>query len=236
MKALPLALAVSFALLTACTPKTPTTEPTAQTPATTAPTTQPVEPHAAMAPAATAEATPAAPKLQADMRALWRGHIDDTRAYAMAVQADNTADADAAAAEVVSNAKDISAAVASFYGDAAGAGMLKLLSGHWGAVKAMTDAAKKGDEAGVQKGMDDGIANAAEIATFLASANPNLPEATVDGLMVTHVQHHRAQVTELMAGDTAAEARTWAAMQTHMDVISDALAAAIAKQFPDKAS
>jgi len=103
------------------------------------------------------------------------------------------------------NAKDISGAVASFYGDAAGAGMLELLSGHWGAVKAMTDAAKKGDEAGVQKGMDDGIANAAEIAKF-------------------HGGRHRRGSRDL--GGNA----------THMDVISDALADAIAKQLPDKAS
>jgi hypothetical protein len=226
------ALAASFALLAAaCTAQTPT-EPTAQTPAT--PATQPAEQTPAE-PAATPEA-PAAPKLQADLRALWHGHIDKTRAYAMAVKAGNQSEADAAANDVVTNAKAISAAVASFYGDAGGAEMLRLLSGHWAGVKAMTDAAHKSDAAGVQKGMDDAIANAGEIAKFLASANPNLPEDTVNGLMVAHVEHHRAQITEIMAGDTAAEAETWAAMQAHMDVISDALAAAIAKQFPDKAA
>ncbi|HUH90144.1 MAG TPA: hypothetical protein VLZ76_05750 [Lysobacter sp.] len=226
------ALAASFALLAAaCTAQTPT-EPTAQTPAT--PATQPAGQTPAE-PAATPEA-PAAPKLQADLRALWHGHIDKTRAYAMAVKAGNQSEADAAANDVVTNAKAISAAVASFYGDAGGAEMLRLLSGHWAGVKAMTDAAHKSDAAGVQKGMDDAIANAGEIAKFLASANPNLPEDTVNGLMVAHVEHHRAQITEIMAGDTAAEAETWAAMQAHMDVISDALAAAIAKQFPDKAA
>lgn len=227
-----LALAVSLALATACTQQ-PSPESTAQTPTvpSTAPAVQP-----APATESTGAAVPAAPQLQADMRALWRGHIDQTRKYAMAVKAENSSDADAAAEGVVANAKEISAAVASFYGDDAGAGMLRLLSGHWAGVKAMTDAASKNDEAGVQKAMDDAIANAGEIAKFLAGANPNLPETTVDGLMVTHVQHHRAQITEIMAGDTAAEAETWTAMQAHMDVISDALAGAIAKQFPDKAA
>ena len=234
MKTMLIAFAVSFTLLAACTPKTPT-EPTVQAPVPTAPVAHPSE-HAS-APLATAgQTTPAAPKLQADLRALWRGHIDETRAYAMAVKADNKSEADAAAAGVVTNAKAISAAVASFYGDAGGAEMLKLLSGHWGAVKAMTDAAHTDDAAGVQKGMDAGIANAAEVAKFLAGANPNLPESTVDGLMVSHVQHHRSQIGEIMSGDTAGEAETWRAMQTHMNVIADALAGAIAKQFPDKAS
>lgn len=232
MKTTFIAFAVSFALLAACTPKTPT-EPTVQTPVT--PAVQPAQHAASPAPEAT-QATPAAPKLQADLRSLWRGHIDQTRAYAMAVKAGNKSEAEAAAAGVVTNAKAISAAVAGFYGDAGGEEMLKLLSGHWTAVKDMTDAAHKGDEAGVQKAMDAGTANAAEIAKFLSGANPNLPEATVDGLMVTHVQHHHSQITQIMSGDTAGEADTWQAMQTHMNVISDALAAAIAKQFPDKAS
>jgi hypothetical protein len=39
-----------------------------------------------------------------------------------------------------------------------------------------------------------------------------------------------------MSGDMQGEKATWAAMQQHMDVIADALAGAIAKQFPAKAS
>lgn len=227
-----LALVVSVALATACTQQ-PASDPTAETPM--APSTAPVVGPDPAIDSATAE-MPAAPKLQADMRALWQGHIDQTRKYAMAVKSEKSQDADSAAEGVVSNAKEISAAVASFYGDDAGDGMLRLLSGHWAGVKAMTDAASRSDGDGIKKGMASAIANAAEIAKFLAGANPNLPETTVDGLMVTHVQHHRAQITEIMAGDTAAEAETWTAMQAHMNVISDALADAIAKQFPDKAS
>ena len=227
-----LALAVSLALATACTPNTPTESASIPPPPVdTAPPAQ----HAPAVHTPT-ESTAAAPKLQSDLRALWRGHIDHTRAYAMAVKGDKSTGAEAAAKGVVANAKEISAAVGSFYGDAAGGEMLRLLSGHWAGIKAMTDAAAKGNEAGVQAGMDDAIINAGEIAKFLAGANPNLPETTVDGMMVTHVQHHRAQITEIMAGDTAAEAKTWTAMQAHMDALADALAGAIAKQFPDKAS
>ena len=62
------ALAASLALLvTACNAQTPT-EPTAHAPVETA--IQPVE----QAPPAEPAATPAAPKLQADLRALWHGH------------------------------------------------------------------------------------------------------------------------------------------------------------------
>ncbi|MGY0799439.1 hypothetical protein ACW7G0_10350 [Lysobacter sp. A286] len=185
---------------------------------------------------AEAEAAPAAPKLQAALRGLWHGHAVETRNYALAVKADDAAAADLAAHAVVDNAKAISDAVAGFYGAAAGEEMLRLLGGHWGGVKALTDANRQGDTAGASAAMDDLVANAGEIATFLAGANPNLPADAVRGLLVAHGAHHGAQTRQIMTGDMDAEAQTWVAMQAHMDVIADALAGAIAKQFPDKVS
>ena len=54
----------------------------------------------------------------------------------------------------------------------------------------------------------------------------------VGALTVSHAQ----QIQQVMAGDTSGEAQTWSAMQAHMDSVADALAGAIARQFPDKAS
>ena len=114
--------------------------------------------------------------------------------------------------------------------------MLGLLSGHWAAVQAMTDAHAKNDTAGADKAMADMAANAAEIAKFLHGANPdNWPEGTINSLLVAHAGHHSKQITLIMAGDTAGEATEWTAMQEHMDMIADALTDGIAKQFPDKA-
>src|SRR5215475_11026056 len=131
-------------------------------------------PAAFAAPAA--EAAPAAPKLHATMRELWQGHAQTTREYAMAVKAGDAAAEKKATDAVVANAKKIADAFGSFYGDAAGKKMLELLAGHWGGVKALTDAQKKNDAAGVSKAMTDLSANADEIAKFFSGANPNLPE------------------------------------------------------------
>lgn len=202
------------------------------------------------APPAPAEATPApmpadhvasavaspAPQLQAALRDLWHGHVVHTRDYALAVHADDQAAASAAAEEVVANAMQLSDAVAGFYGQAGGERMLELLGGHWGAVKALTDAGDAGDDAARDQAIADLTANADEIARFLAGANPHLTEDAVRGLLVAHGGHHAQQVPQIMADDMQGEAATWAAMQAHMDVISDALAAAIAAQFPDQAS
>jgi len=201
-------------------------------PATTMPAPAPAE---TPAPAPEAASVPA-PKLQAAMRGLWHEHIVRSREYAMAMHAHNAADAKKAADAVVANATQISAAVAGFYGKPGGDRLMELLGGHWGAIKAMTDARAKNDSAGADKAMKDASANVDEIAKFLAGANPNLPEDTVRGLYLAHVAHHSQQIQQIMAGDTAGEATSWADMQTHMDAIADALTGALAKQFPDKAS
>jgi len=239
MKPLLLAVALTAALV-ACKPTAADATVDANAappPAEAAATTPAPADTAAMSTSADASVdVPAAPQLQAAMRELWHGHIVHARDYALAVHAGDKAGAKAAADAVVANAKDISHAVAGFYGDAAGDGMLKLLAGHWGAVQAMTDARAKNDKAGADKAMADLAANAGEIAKFLAGANPNLPEDAVRGLLLAHGMHHQKQIELVMSGDTAGEAAEWTAMQSHMDMIADALAAGIAKQFPDKAS
>jgi hypothetical protein len=226
----PLGLATLLLALAACSPNSDTT------PAATADTAAPAPAAADVPAAAPAAAEVPAPKLQAAMRDLWHGHIVNARAYALAVHAGNDAAAKTAADAVVANAHQISDAVAGFYGKAGGDQMMQLLGGHWGAVKALTDARAKNDTAAADKAMTDLTANAGEIAKFLASANPNLPEDTVRGLLLAHGAHHSQQIQQIMADDTAGEATSWAAMQQHMDSIADALAGAIAKQFPDKAA
>lgn len=177
----------------------------------------------------------AAPQLHAAMRSLWHGHIMHTRAYAMAVKRGDSKAAKQAADDVVVNAKQIANAVGGFYGKAAGDQMLTLLAGHWGGVKALTDAEHAGDYAAHEKAMHQLTDNATAIAKFLSGANPNLPEATVQGLLMMHVADHEAEIDDIMAGNTAAEAQVWAHMQMHMNTIADALADGIAKQFPGKA-
>jgi len=102
------------------------------------------------------------------------------------------------------------------------------------------DAAISADPAAAPAARDRAIAdltaNADEIARFLAGANPHLAEDAVRGLLAAHGGHHARQVLQIMADDMQGEATTWNAMQAHMDVISDALAAAIAAQFPDQAT
>lgn len=220
MKPLSIACALALGLaMTAAAPAALAAYPTTATQAASAPA-----------------VAPAAPKLHAAMRSLLHGHIVATRDYALAVHAGNKAEANKAAHAAVANAKEIANAVAGFYGKAGGDAFLKLLAGHWAGVKALTDTTHAGNTAGEEKAMQELTTNGSEIAKFLSGANPNLPEETVKSLWLMHVNDHKTQIDEMMSNAPAPEqAQTWEHMQKHMDTIADALAGAIAKQFPQKA-
>lgn len=194
------------------------------------------EGHDAMTPAATAASTVSAKQAatQGALRDLWVEHVFWIRNYVVASHAHDANAQKVATAQVIANATSIAGAVGSFYGKPAGDRMLTLLGGHWGAVRAYSDATFANDAKGQAAATATLLANAKDIAAFLAKANPNLPEATLIGLLSAHGAHHIAQIQQLAQGDDAAEAKTWAAMRAHMFAIADALTGALAKQFPAK--
>jgi len=168
------------------------------------------------------------------LRDLWVEHVFWIRNYAIANQAANQAQAKAAADQVVDNATKIANSIAPLYGQPAADQLLKLLAGHWGAVKHYSDATVGKDAKGKQAAVTELTGNAKAIAAFPAGANPNLPEATLVTMLSAHGGHHIAQIDELAAHDYAGEARTWTMMRTHILALADALTGALVKQFPDK--
>jgi len=78
--------------------------------------------------------------------------------------------------------------------------------------------------------------NIDEIASFLSGINPHLSQETVCTLFADHVDHHVAQIKKFQDKDYAGEEKLWPAMEHHGYIIADALAAALAKQCPDKFS
>jgi hypothetical protein len=146
----------------------------------------------------------------------------------------NKAGAAVAEKEVVANARSIAGAIEGYYGKAASEKLFGLLAKHYGAVKHYLDAVSAGSRAGQDAATRDLTANAGEIAKFLSGANPYLPFDALNGLLLAHGGHHIQQIEQLRAGQYAQEAETWEAMKKHMYVIADALAGALAKQFPNR--
>lgn len=189
---------------------------------------------AAHAVTAQAPASTKAAQSRDAMRDLWVGHIFWVRNVVVESLAGNRKAAAAAEKEVVANAKDIAAAIEPYYGKAASEKLFGLLAGHYGAVKQHLDATAAGSRAKQEAAVKKLTGNATEIATFLSGANPNLPFDTLNGLLIAHGGHHIQQTEQLKHKQYADEAQTWNAMKKHMYVIADALAGAIARQFPAK--
>lgn len=166
------------------------------------------------------------------LRDLWVEHVFWIRNYVLATHAHDPVQSKVAEQEVVANAKALAATIKPFYGQAAADSLFKLLAGHWAGVRDYNTATLAKSKPDQDKASASIVGNAREIARFLSGANPNLPEGAVFGLLSAHGAHHVAQINEISLHDFAGESRTWHAMRSHMLVISDAIADALAKQFP----
>jgi hypothetical protein len=172
----------------------------------------------------------------AALRDLWVGHVFWVRNVVVSTFAGNQPAAAAAEQEVVANARQIAAAIEPYYGKGASEKLFGLLAGHYGAVKQYLDATVAGRQGDQDAAYASLSRNASEIARFLSGANPNLPFDTLNGLLLAHGGHHVRQIQQVHRKEYTDEARTWDAMTRHMYVIADALAGAIAKQFPKQFS
>lgn len=193
-----------------------------------------MEHHAKLLTLAADDELPTPATASAALRDLWIGHAFYVRAEVQATIDGNKAAAEAAENATVTNAKAIAAAIRPFYGPDAEETLFKLLAGHYFGVKSYLTAAIAQDKTAEEAALQTITSNAEEIATFLSGANPNLPKDAVLGLLQAHAGHHIGQIQQLIAKDYAGELQTWADMTQHMYVIADALAGAIAKQFPEK--
>ena len=192
--------------------------------------------HAEHVVVAQAPASTKAAETDAALRDLWVGHIFWVRNVVVDTFAGNKKAAAAAEKEVVANAKQIAAAIEPYYGKEASEKLFSLLAGHYGTVKQYLEATAAGSKAKQDTAVKNLTGNATEIAKFLSGANPNLPFDTLNGLLLAHGGHHIQEIQQLHSKQYAEEAQTWEAMKKHMYVIADALASAIAKQFPAKFS
>ncbi len=193
-------------------------------------------------PPARSQATMPNPAKVADLkialRDLYIGHIFWVRSLVIATRFGDKAAASEADEYGLKNAKAIGESIGPIYGQAAGEKFATLFVGHYSAVKDYMKAAFannfKGNATLKKAAVDKLTKNATEIAVFLSSANPNLPKATVYGLLVTHAQQHIMSIEATAKKDWATEADMWDPMVKHIYTITDAVADAVAKQYPAK--
>jgi hypothetical protein len=167
------------------------------------------------------------------LRKLWSDHVIWTRDYIVAAVA-GAPDADAAAGRLLKNQEDIGAAVAGFYGQPAGDRLTELLKEHIMIAVDLVAAAKSGDQAAFATHDARWTANAGEIASFLAGANPNWPEKDVLDLFSLHLKLTKDETVARLTGDWAADVRAFDDIFTEIMVLADALNDGLAAQFPER--
>jgi hypothetical protein len=167
------------------------------------------------------------------LRKLWSDHVIWTREYIVAAVA-GTPDADAAAGRLLRNQEDIGAAVAGFYGTAAGEQLTGLLKAHILIAVDLVAAAKAGDDAAFAKHDARWTANVDEIAAFLAGANPHWPEADVRDLLMLHLSLTKQETVARLTGDWAADVKAFDDIFNEILVLADAIHDGLQAQFPER--
>jgi hypothetical protein len=172
--------------------------------------------------------------LRTGLNSLFREHVFLAAAATGAALAGRDGEFKAAAGSLDANSVDISKAIGSVYGQGTEQAFLPLWRKHIGFVVDYTVGVATKDEAKKDKAVSDLVQYTQDFGAFLSSANPYLPKEVVAGLVKDHVLTLKDVIDAQATGDMN---KTYMAIRTaagHMGMIADPLAAAIAKQFPER--
>ena len=153
--------------------------------------------------------------LRKDIRKLWTDHVVWTRDFIIAATQDQP-DAKAATDRLMKNQEDIGNAVAKYYGPAAGTKLTNLLKEHILIAADLVKAAKA-KQIDKQAAADQKWKqNAADIADFLSSANPNWPKATLSNLLNAHLSTTADELNARLNKDWDADVKAFDAVYDHI--------------------
>jgi phage terminase Nu1 subunit (DNA packaging protein) len=171
--------------------------------------------------------------LDKTMRKIWEDHITYTRNYIISAVADLN-DTDAVAKRLLKNQEDIGDAIEPYYGSAAGGKLTVLLKDHILIATEVVKAAKAGDKDQLASAQSKWSSNGKDIAIFLSSANPSLPQKTLENMLQKHLDLITGQIVARLNKDWAADINNYDEGHQHMLMFADMLVEGIAKQFPQK--
>lgn len=185
-------------------------------------------------PALAAHGSKSASDLRTGYNALLSEHVFLAAAATNAALGGRQAEFEAAAAALDGNSQDIATSIGAVYGADVEKAFLPLWRKHIGMVVDYTVGVATKDKAKQDKAVADLIGYTDDFGAFLASANPNLPKDVVADL----VKHHVVTLKEVIdVQATGNQVQAWKSVRKaagHMSKIADPLAAAIAKQFPQR--
>lgn len=148
---------------------------------------------------------------------------------------DGSPNASQVGAALYANGNDIGAAVGSVYGKDAETTFNTVWKLHLDDFVKYAVAGSKNDAAGKQAALADIQNNYTKpLSAYLAKANPNLPEATLESALSEHVDMTAKMIDDHNAKKYDEEAAQLKMANTHIAGLMSTLAGGIVKQFPDK--
>lgn len=164
-------------------------------------------------------------------RKLWIDHVLWTRSFIVSDLA-NLEDKAAVLERLLKNQDDIGNSIKPYYGEEAGNKLAKLLREHIELAGQVTDAAKNGNVADLEKYNKLWYQNADEIAAFLSAANPNYSEKILKEMLHTHLKFVTDQVVARLSKDWISDIVAFDKGEDHMIMFADVIVNGIIKQFP----
>ncbi|MBO9130043.1 glycosyltransferase [Bacillus sp. 165] len=172
-------------------------------------------------------------KVMFDLRKLWIDHVVWTRNYIIS-SVGGLDDQQAVLARLLKNQEDIGNAMKPYYGVAAGDKLTQLLKEHILVAGKIVEAAKKGDQANLEKYNKEWYKNADDIANLLSSVNPNWSNTELKELLYTHLKMVTDEAVARIKQDWQGNIIAFDKGEDHIIVLADALTKGIVKQFPNK--
>jgi hypothetical protein len=184
-------------------------------------------------PDASSSSTDKATKLVLALRDLWADHTGWTRNYIISFVA-GLPDTNFAAQRLLKNQVDIGNAIKPFYGNGAGDKLTSLLKDHIMGAVDLLKAAKAGNTTGAAAAEKKWYENVDQIATFPSSANPNWSKVALKSMLDNHLALTKSEAVARLTGKYAADITAYDKVRQEANMMSDALADGIVKQFPGK--
>lgn len=171
--------------------------------------------------------------LYQDMRKLWSEHVMWTREYVIA-SLDERPEAPMVAQRLLKNQEDIGNAIVPYYGQAAGDKLGALLKEHILVAVDLLDAAKTENQTKFQDADARWHKNAADLAEFLSSANPNWKTQEIVNMLNNHLNLTTQEAVAHKDKNYTEDIRLYDQIYNQILGMSDEISAGIIKQFPEK--
>lgn len=167
-----------------------------------------------------------------DMRSLWEEHVAWTRMAIISLTND-LPDVDFVLARLLKNATDMGNMIRTLYGDQAATTYAQLIQEHLLFAADLVKATLAGDKEAATLAEQNWYDNADQIAQFLSSVNPYLPENDVRAMFYHHLDLTKQEAVSMINKDYQKDIEIYDEIEKQAREMADAISDAMVKLYPN---